>query len=89
VQDAIDLGFVQQLRVLGLHRFQFDRHLFARRHVGAQVYITEGSAADLAPQPVLLADAQFHGAYCFLLLLLLSSFVVVVVVVVVFCYFND
>jgi hypothetical protein len=61
VQDAVDFRFIQQLRVLGLHRFELNGDLFPGRHVRAQVDVAERPRADLAPEAVFLSYAQLHG----------------------------
>ena len=60
VQDLVDLGLVQELRVLGLHRLELNRNLLARRHVRAEIDVAERAGTDLAPQTVLLADTKLH-----------------------------
>ena len=60
MQNAINLGLVQELWMLRLDRFEFNGDFFARRHVGAQVNITKGTAANLTAQAVLAADPEFH-----------------------------
>jgi hypothetical protein len=63
MQDSIDFALVQELRVFGLDRFQFDGHLLASRHVGTQIYITEGTTANLPTEAVLLAHPKLHDDF--------------------------
>ncbi|KAJ8577597.1 hypothetical protein ON010_g1609 [Phytophthora cinnamomi] len=62
VEDLVDLGLVEQLRVLALDGLELDADLLARRHVRAQVDVAERAAADLAAQAELLADSQLQRA---------------------------
>ena len=76
MQNTINLGFIQQLRMLRLDRFQFNGDFFARGHVGTQINVTKRSAANLAAEPVLFPHAEFH-------------LVMVVVVIVLACWFRS
>mmetsp|Transcript_12576 Transcript_12576/g.26627 ORF Transcript_12576/g.26627 Transcript_12576/m.26627 type:complete len:345 (+) Transcript_12576:829-1863(+) len=62
VQNPVNLALVQQLWVLCFHGFELDSHFFSRGHVGSEVNITEGTAADLPAETVLLSHSQLH--YC-------------------------
>lgn len=61
MQNAVNLGLVQELRMFGLDRFEFNGHFFSCRHVGAKINVTKGTRANLAAEPVFLADAELHG----------------------------
>lgn len=65
VQDAINLGFVQQLRVFRFDRFEFDGHLFTRRHVGTKVNVPKRTTADFTAQPILFPHTQLHRGFLF------------------------
>jgi hypothetical protein len=65
MQNAINFGFVQELWMLGLDGFQFNGHFFARGHVGAEINVAKGTAANFAAQPVLFAHSQFHDELLF------------------------
>ena len=60
MKNPINLALIEQLRMLGLDRFQLDGHLFARGHIGAKVNVPKRAAADLSPQAILLPDSQLH-----------------------------
>ena len=60
MQDAINLALIQQLWMLGFDRLEFDGHLFARGHVGAQVNVTKGPGANLPAQAVFFSHPELH-----------------------------
>jgi hypothetical protein len=62
MQNAINLAFIQQLRMSRFHAFQFNRDFFSSRHVGAEVNISKGTASNLAAQAVFLPNAKLHSA---------------------------
>lgn len=43
--------------MFGLDTFQFNCHLFARRHVRAEVNVAKGAGADLATEAILFTHA--------------------------------
>ena len=49
--------------MLTLDRLELDGNLLAGLDVRAEVDVTEGAAAYLAPQPVLVRDANLHGCH--------------------------
>jgi hypothetical protein len=60
MQNAINFGFVQQLRMLGLDGFQLDCDFFTGGHVGAEINVAKRAAANFAAEPILFAHSQFH-----------------------------
>lgn len=77
LKNPVELGFIEKLRVLGADTLKLDSDIFPGGHVSTKVYITKGSAADLAAEAVLFADAPLHlflllAALLLLFLLLLS-----------------
>ena len=62
-EDLVELGLVQQLRVLALNRLELDGDLLAGGDVRAKVDVTERAAPNLAPQPVLVGHPNLHGRH--------------------------
>lgn len=60
MQNAINFTLIQELRMLGFHRFQFNGHFFARCHVGTEINVSKRTRANFTPQAVLSTDSELH-----------------------------
>lgn len=67
LENTVQLSLVEQLRMLGSHRFQFNCNFLICADVCAVVDISEGAAAKLAGQSVFSSDSQFHFMLKFVL----------------------
>ena len=61
MENSINLALVEQLWMLRLDGFEFDSYFLSRGHVGSEVDISEGTAPDLAAEPVLLSHSKLHS----------------------------
>ena len=52
LQNAVELGFIEQLGVFGPHRFQLDGDLLIGPDVGSMVNVSECTATKFATQSV-------------------------------------
>ena len=52
LQDLVELGFIQQLRMSSLDRLELDGNLFSIGDVDAEVDVSKGSRPDLSDEPV-------------------------------------
>ena len=57
-EGLVDAGLIFELGVLGLDGLKLDGNLFARDDVGTKINVTERTAANLATDTVLVADAK-------------------------------
>jgi len=58
LKDLVELAFVEQLGMAGFVGLQLDSDLFTIGDVDAQVDVAEGSAADLADEPIFSTDVE-------------------------------